>query len=231
MKKLITKSDNLFNRRRKVEDDDGGDGGCECVGGDGGTHTHGEQGISGGGDDGKEEDAAKKKASSSSLSSSLLLSTLEDDRTMMKMVSFDPPSRTQYEPPSSFDNTDNASSTSSTSITSTSTNTNASLLLPRNVVGASGDAELRQVLDDAHQQGRPVVVQFGAQWCEHCKIMLPNFVRMAKAHDEPIFVIANVDNCFETAKDVVYTPTFAFYKDKKKVRACLPPSPPTNHHD
>ena len=47
----------------------------------------------------------------------------------------------------------------------------------------------------------------------HLPQMLPHFVRLAEKHPGPLFVIANVDNCFDTAKDVKYTPTFAFYRD------------------
>ena len=38
---------------------------------------------------------------------------------------------------------------------------------PANLVGADGDDALRALLKTAGR--RPVVVEFGAQWCDHCK--------------------------------------------------------------
>ena len=87
---------------------------------------------------------------------------------------------------------------------------------PTNLIGADGDASLRSALAAAGKE-RTVVCQFGAQWCEHCKQMLPTFATLAEKHPGPLFVVANVDNCFDTAKDVKYTPTFAFYRGGRKI--------------
>ena len=43
--------------------------------------------------------------------------------------------------------------------------------------GVSTDDELRDLLRVAGP--RPVVVDYGARWCDHCKTMAPTFARLA----------------------------------------------------
>lgn len=64
-----------------------------------------------------------------------------------------------------------------------------------------------------------MVVDFGASWCDHCRGMLPAVVALTEAFPRPLFVLTDVDQVPETAADVRYTPTFAFFHRNRKVRA------------
>ena len=64
---------------------------------------------------------------------------------------------------------------------------------------------------------RPVVVDFGAPWCDHCRTMVPVFVRLSEQFPLALFVLADVDKLPDSTRDVRYTPTFAFYSRGRKV--------------
>mmetsp|Transcript_63994 Transcript_63994/g.202485 ORF Transcript_63994/g.202485 Transcript_63994/m.202485 type:complete len:137 (-) Transcript_63994:1171-1581(-) len=84
-----------------------------------------------------------------------------------------------------------------------------------NLFGVKTDEELREVMKDAGD--RPVVVDFGAPWCDHCKEMIPHFMKVSEEHPKAIFAIADVDRVPEISKNIKFTPTFAFYKKGKMV--------------
>mmetsp|Transcript_17926 Transcript_17926/g.30129 ORF Transcript_17926/g.30129 Transcript_17926/m.30129 type:complete len:146 (-) Transcript_17926:247-684(-) len=84
-----------------------------------------------------------------------------------------------------------------------------------NLVGAKNDDELRNLIKNT--ASRTVVVDYGAPWCEHCKAVLPAFVKMTQEFVRPLFVVTDVDTVPTVSKDVRYTPTFSFYSRGKKV--------------
>mmetsp|Transcript_31370 Transcript_31370/g.43528 ORF Transcript_31370/g.43528 Transcript_31370/m.43528 type:complete len:136 (+) Transcript_31370:211-618(+) len=84
-----------------------------------------------------------------------------------------------------------------------------------NLVGATSDFELQTLIKQT--QDKPVIVDFGAAWCDHCKGILPAFVRMTQEFSKPLFVLTDVDNVPTESKDIRYTPTFSFYNKGRKV--------------
>mmetsp|Transcript_16153 Transcript_16153/g.35102 ORF Transcript_16153/g.35102 Transcript_16153/m.35102 type:complete len:140 (-) Transcript_16153:322-741(-) len=85
----------------------------------------------------------------------------------------------------------------------------------KNLVGARTDDELTGLIKKT--DSRTLVVDYGAPWCEHCKHILPAFVKLTQKFTRPLFVVADVDSVPEVSKDVRYTPTFSFYSRGKKV--------------
>ena len=53
--------------------------------------------------------------------------------------------------------------------------------------------------------------------CHACRHMLPTFCNLSNEYDSALFIYADVDKCYETTRDVRYTPTFRFYRDGEKV--------------
>jgi thioredoxin 1 len=66
-------------------------------------------------------------------------------------------------------------------------------------------------------KGKLVVVKFGASWCTHCAGMLPAFGDASRLFPDAHFVLADVDTLPDTAAHVRFTPTFAFFRDGRKV--------------
>ncbi|XP_024384420.1 thioredoxin-like 3-3 isoform X2 [Physcomitrium patens] len=65
--------------------------------------------------------------------------------------------------------------------------------------------------------GNLAVVNYGAPWCHVCQHMLPTFCNLSNEYASALFIYADVDKCYETTRDVRYTPTFRFYRDGEKV--------------
>ncbi|GAQ91722.1 hypothetical protein KFL_008390050 [Klebsormidium nitens] len=77
------------------------------------------------------------------------------------------------------------------------------------------DDDLKQLLKKSGN--RPVVVNFGASWCEHCKLMVPELAKISKEFPKPLYVVADVDLLPETSKHVKYTPTFTVFHRSRKI--------------
>eukprot|EP00245_Coleochaete_scutata_P004803 TRINITY_DN17800_c0_g1_i1.p1 TRINITY_DN17800_c0_g1~~TRINITY_DN17800_c0_g1_i1.p1 ORF type:complete len:178 (+),score=26.52 TRINITY_DN17800_c0_g1_i1:59-592(+) len=94
-------------------------------------------------------------------------------------------------------------------------------LPPKNVNGnlleVKNDEDLKTAMTEAAKSKRPVVVNYGAPWCNACKQMLPTFLSLSNEYTKPLFLFVDVDKCFESTKDIQYTPTFRFYKDGEKI--------------
>ena len=88
---------------------------------------------------------------------------------------------------------------------------------PRNVKAATDDWDLRDRVDAATRNGRALVVNFGAAWCHVCRGTLPRFEAMAAANPHFDFLVADVEECADSAKHVRFTPTFCVYRDGKMV--------------
>eukprot|EP00898_Chlorokybus_atmophyticus_P002634 jgi/Chlat1/3371/Chrsp23S03716 len=85
-----------------------------------------------------------------------------------------------------------------------------------NYTGAGSDDDLADILASAGPS-RTVVVDYGASWCDHCKGMIPAFVRLSSQFVDTLFVVADVDRVPRTSADIRFTPTFAFYRNGRKV--------------
>ncbi|QYJ67946.1 thioredoxin family protein [Flavobacterium litorale] len=70
-------------------------------------------------------------------------------------------------------------------------------------------------LSEIVNQEDTVVVQYSAGWCGNCRIMKPKFKKMAAAHENVTFVIADAENFPESRKlaKVDNLPTFAAFKN------------------
>mmetsp|Transcript_1813 Transcript_1813/g.1999 ORF Transcript_1813/g.1999 Transcript_1813/m.1999 type:complete len:132 (-) Transcript_1813:274-669(-) len=86
-----------------------------------------------------------------------------------------------------------------------------------NLIGVDTDEELRSVVSSNAKSSRLVIVDFGAQWCDHCKAALPAFVKMTQQYTAPLYVLADVDRTPETSQNIRFTPTFQFFKKGRKV--------------
>lgn len=85
----------------------------------------------------------------------------------------------------------------------------------QSVKGAKNDEDFKEILRFA--SARTVITNFGAVWCDHCKMMYPEFMRLSEEFTQPLYVVTDVDAVPFTSKDIRYTPTFSFYKKGKKV--------------
>lgn len=86
-----------------------------------------------------------------------------------------------------------------------------------NLVSAHNDEELLTLLQRAKTSQKPAVVTYGAPWCHACRQMLPTFCNLSNDYESAMFIYADVDKCYETTRDVRYTPTFRFFRDGEKV--------------
>ncbi|GBG75125.1 hypothetical protein CBR_g19638 [Chara braunii] len=84
-----------------------------------------------------------------------------------------------------------------------------------NLIEVGTDEELEHVLSTAGK--RPVVVNYGAPWCQACQGMLPAFYKCSNDFPAPMFVIVDVDKCSKNSENVRYTPTFRFFREGQAV--------------
>ena len=81
-----------------------------------------------------------------------------------------------------------------------------------NLSAVRGEDQFGRTLWEKGKNGALVVVKYGAAWCKHCPMMLPEFGAAARRHPEAHFVLADVDTLPDTGKDIRFTPTFSFYR-------------------
>ncbi|MCQ2334243.1 MAG: thioredoxin [Paludibacteraceae bacterium] len=70
------------------------------------------------------------------------------------------------------------------------------------------------------ESGKPMVVDFWAQWCGPCKMMLPIVGELADEYDGKIIVgKCDVDECDDVPAEfgIMNIPTMLFFKDGKLV--------------
>ncbi|MHA1708247.1 MAG: thioredoxin [Candidatus Baldrarchaeia archaeon] len=74
--------------------------------------------------------------------------------------------------------------------------------------------------NDLISRGKPVIVDFWAEWCPPCKLMAPIFEKLAKKYeDKIIFAKVNVDENPDLARafNIYAIPTFVILKDGREV--------------
>lgn len=79
--------------------------------------------------------------------------------------------------------------------------------------------EFEKALKDGKDANMVVVVDFTASWCPPCKMIAPEYQKLAGENPQIIFLKVDVDENNETAKaeGIQAMPTFNFYKNSKKV--------------
>ena len=96
--------------------------------------------------------------------------------------------------------------------------------LPKNVHFAVRDEDLDEILV-AHggkkTHANLVVVDYTARWCRACQAALPRFFAAARSKPRTSFAVADVDGLHRYADDFAVAPTFAFYKNGRKVDELL----------
>jgi len=78
------------------------------------------------------------------------------------------------------------------------------------------------VADDLNEQlvqNQKVMVQYGATWCGNCKITKPKFKRLAREHEDILFIYIDAEKFPNSRKmaNVNNLPTFAGFFDGKLV--------------
>eukprot|EP00775_Hariotina_reticulata_P013217 gene13217-13348_t len=61
------------------------------------------------------------------------------------------------------------------------------------------------------------VVEFGTSWCLKCHEMFPQFYQLSKKYPQHKYAVAQVETMQQTVSSIRYTPTFAIYRNGKKV--------------
>ncbi|KAK9124158.1 hypothetical protein Sjap_013760 [Stephania japonica] len=81
-----------------------------------------------------------------------------------------------------------------------------------NLISASSDQNLTQIMHNIKSSRAPAVINYGAS----CQI-LPSFCKLSNSFPRLSFVYADIDECPETTQHVRYTPTFHFFRDGERV--------------
>lgn len=77
----------------------------------------------------------------------------------------------------------------------------------------------------------PVLVDFYAEWCGPCKMMMPIVEELAKEYDGKVKIgKLNIDDEIKIAQKyrVMSVPTFIFFKGGQAVDTCMGAMPKTN---
>lgn len=75
--------------------------------------------------------------------------------------------------------------------------------------------------EEALQQSKLVLVDFGAQWCGPCKSLQPVLEKLEKEYEGKItFLKADVEECSDTAESyrIMSVPTMICFKDGEMVQ-------------
>eukprot|EP00955_Chlamydomonas_euryale_P069782 360578-Chlamydomonas_euryale.AAC.21 len=81
--------------------------------------------------------------------------------------------------------------------------------------GVRTDAEYDMFMSET--AGKTALMQFGSTWCVKCAEFFPTFYSLSKKYTAIKYAVAQVDYMNERAKDIRYSPTFAFYRDGRRV--------------
>jgi thioredoxin 1 len=82
--------------------------------------------------------------------------------------------------------------------------------------------------DEVLKSGKPVLVDFWAEWCRPCRLVAPVLEALAAEHSDKITIVQlNVDESPRTAAeyDVRSIPTLNVYRDGKVVRTVVGAQP------
>ncbi|KAL6779726.1 TRXH1 [Auxenochlorella protothecoides x Auxenochlorella symbiontica] len=87
------------------------------------------------------------------------------------------------------------------------------------VVVVNSKAEWDQVLNEAKNSGKAVIVDFFATWCGPCRLISPYFQELSSNYDDVVFVKLDVDQVEEVAQALGITamPTFQVFQSGEKV--------------
>ncbi|CAN9509295.1 unnamed protein product [Ophioblennius macclurei] len=78
--------------------------------------------------------------------------------------------------------------------------------------------DFKQILEES--EGKLVVVDFTAQWCGPCKMIAPEFERLAKENQDVVFLKVDVDEAEDIAAHYGITsmPTFIFFRNQAQLQ-------------
>lgn len=76
-----------------------------------------------------------------------------------------------------------------------------------------------QKLSEAKKEGKIVLANFSATWCDPCRSIAPFFSELSEKYPSLMFLLVDVDEMaeFSTAWDIKATPTFFFLKNGQQV--------------
>lgn len=74
-------------------------------------------------------------------------------------------------------------------------------------------------LSEAKTQGKIVIANFSATWCDPCKSVAPFYVELSEKHSSFMFLTIDVDELTEFSKqlEVKATPTFFFLRNGQQI--------------
>lgn len=85
--------------------------------------------------------------------------------------------------------------------------------------GLRTDDEFRDFM--SANKGETAVVEFGTTWCAKCHEIFPTYYMLSRHYRRLKFALAQVDYMKEAAQGIRYSPTFAFYRNGRKVDEVL----------
>lgn len=95
------------------------------------------------------------------------------------------------------------------------TSAQQSFSISEQVAGARSDEEFRNFLTSNRRA--TVIAEYGSTWCAHCQEMFPHFQQLAKQYPQHKYVLAQIDYMDQELKGIRYSPTFAVFKQGRKV--------------
>ncbi|KAJ6808557.1 putative thioredoxin-like 3-3 [Iris pallida] len=99
------------------------------------------------------------------------------------------------------------------------------LTLPASVHGnlktVSGDDAHKEILQSIRTSKTPAVINYGASWSLFKGTILPAFCQFSNEFKNLSFVYADIDECPDTTQNILYTPTFHFYRNGERVDEML----------